>query len=137
MSNTLRTRLIRLAHQQPSLRPRLLPLLTKQAGNMEEALIENAENLTTAADSLDLINEKLLAVTESRDLMDLSVRDALKIFRGANNIISNSRTERLERELEVIYNAIRGMDDDLGRLRDELTESTKEYRDEADDILDF
>jgi transketolase len=37
---TLRSHVIRLAHAQPELRPHLLPLLTKTAGNIAEALLE-------------------------------------------------------------------------------------------------
>lgn len=49
MSNTLRSKVIRLAHQQPELRPHLLPLLKRAGSVMFEELASKAETAFIAA----------------------------------------------------------------------------------------
>lgn len=68
MSNKLRSSIIRLAHSNPELRPHLLPLLSKEAGNLEEAL--NPYALDPEAKGWEKVNKDLhKKVTELKAIL--------------------------------------------------------------------
>ena len=79
--DTLRSSLIRLASINPALRPYLLPLLSKEAGNLEEAM--NPYALNPEVKGWEKVNEDLQKkVTELKAILvkgkGTVTRDTLK-----------------------------------------------------------
>jgi protein-tyrosine-phosphatase len=67
--STLRSHIIRLAHQKPELRPHLLPLVARTAGNMGEALMDHeadrAGERAEAIKAMVLVMEKTLNLVQN------------------------------------------------------------------------
>jgi hypothetical protein len=55
--SSLRSKVIRLAHQQPALRPHLLPLLVRTAGNPDAAYMDALENLSDLSDLTENVQD--------------------------------------------------------------------------------
>lgn len=98
--STLRSRLIRLAHNNPDLRPKILPLLAKTAGNMGEV---NPFMLDDADPTWVMTNDNLLGEIETAagKVGALALSASRKGIQRASGMATEDTEELYNQELKA------------------------------------